>query len=339
MADPSPDLLKSLAHLLGFMKYPEDESATPYLEYIIEQGRDDAAINDYIRLFKDVVEYFANSHNDPTIGSYIFFHIAEPNHYYFNDPPSSDTRADDVTDTILYILGIWTLMKRYFEALRGDLRHVVWAYCIHNGKPVSETFALGETLPWLLAGSRLLPSGEQHRYGAKKDGSSAVEPIEVLLKPFATPDWSADEDLKAALRSFIAACTSTSSLVSCAALLDLTSSLQLHASLDLIESLFIDPSVLNAFKLLTLANVHIHWMDNISWHLLLSIYDQQYYLEVFALPSAIQDGGENIFHKIGISRKLMDEIQDSYAALFNPQPPSYLHNRLGKLVELRFWCW
>ncbi len=113
----------------------------------------------------------------------------------------------------------------------------------------------------------------------------------------------------------------------------------LHPSLGTVESLEIATTVLNAFKLSNLGAVRILWTNNISRHMLLSVHAQKYYLELFALPSALEGGSGDILRGAGISSDLMEEIQSSYANLFNPRRPSPLHRYFGLFCGLRYWCW
>lgn len=112
----------------------------------------------------------------------------------------------------------------------------------------------------------------------------------------------------------------------------------LHPSLGIVESLEIATTALNAFKLSNLGAVRILWTNNISRHMLLSIHAQKWYLELFALPSAL--GGRGGFlQSAGISKELMCEIESSYANLFNPRKPSSLHRSFGLICGLKYWCW
>ncbi|KAM5366831.1 hypothetical protein ACJZ2D_010283 [Fusarium nematophilum] len=112
-----------------------------------------------------------------------------------------------------------------------------------------------------------------------------------------------------------------------------------HSSAGLIESLSIESKDLNLSKLITLARVRLVWTDNLSRHLLLSKRGQKKYLELFALPCALHRGALNAFDILGISPNLLDEIESSYANLFNPTSPSGVHKYAGWLIGLPLWCW
>jgi len=205
-------------------------------------------------------------------------------------------------DTVLLILGIWTLMQTYFVPQRGGHRRILIAYCRHQNKEYSTSDALGETLPGLLGGSGLLPSpAENSPVNEERLQPGEARELELMSgsdSPFA-----------------------------------------LHSTLDSVESLYIETTALNAFKLANLGGVRILWTNNISRHLLLSKHAQKHYLELFAIPCALQGGAERVFRDIGISGDLMDEILASYSNLFNPRKCSFLHRYAGSLVGLRFWCW
>ncbi|CVL05077.1 uncharacterized protein FMAN_13039 [Fusarium mangiferae] len=112
-----------------------------------------------------------------------------------------------------------------------------------------------------------------------------------------------------------------------------------HSSAGLIESLSIEARDLNLSKLMTLARVRLIWTDNLSRHLLLSRRGQKKYLELFALPCALHRGSLNVFGTIGISADLLDEIESSYANLFNPIVPNRIHKYVENFIGLRLWCW
>ncbi|GAB1312651.1 hypothetical protein MFIFM68171_02861 [Madurella fahalii] len=113
----------------------------------------------------------------------------------------------------------------------------------------------------------------------------------------------------------------------------------LHASVSLLESFSIDRKRLNAVRLVSLGGVKFTWTTNISRHLLLSKHEDAYFVELFSLPCALQDGSGELLARMGISANLMDEIESSYSTLFNPFTASSLHRILKKTLALRCWCW
>lgn len=192
-------------------------------------------------------------------------------------------------------------MQSYFVPPRGNNRRVLLAYCLSNGKDYSETLPLNENLSDLLGKSGLLRGIPENR---------------VVRKDEPSEHTSSRESSNRATLPF-----------------------SLHSSLDSVESLSIKASKLNAFKLSTFAAVQILWTNNISRHLLLSKHTQKYYLELFVLPCALQGGAQSVLQDIGVPGDLIDEIQESYANLFNPGHPSFLHRHAGTFICLRLWCW
>ncbi|KAF2787607.1 hypothetical protein K505DRAFT_123857 [Melanomma pulvis-pyrius CBS 109.77] len=312
----SPDALQSLAVALGYGPDCKNGDETPYIKYILSQYPGKGTLDDYVQLFVKVVEHFARDDglngkgltlrrtqtNTGSIKKYIDTLVADATEPYFQDtPPSSDVREIAVTDTVLLILGSWTLMQSYFIPQRGEKRRILLAYCMNHGKDFSEALALRETLPNLLRKSGLLPSSKESAY----------------IKEGATTFYVKDDD-KDPYQS---------------------SQFSLHPSLGSVESLEIATTTLNAFKLVSLGAVRILWTYNLSRHMLLSKHAKKHYLELFALPSALSGGPDKTLRDIGISGDLIEEIQQSYANLFNPKKTFFLHRYFGSMVGLRFWCW
>jgi len=240
--------------------------------------------------------------NTGSIKKYIDTLIADPSEPYFQDtPPSSDVREIAVIDTVLLILGSWTLMQSYFIPQRGEKRRILLAYCINHGRDFSEVVALAQTLPDLLGKSGLLPSPIESAYS--KEGATTFYVKDDDKDPYQNSQFS------------------------------------LHPSLGSIESLEIATTTLNAFKLVSLGAISILWTYNLSRHMLLSKHAKKHYLELFALPSALSEGPDKTLRDVGISGDLIEEIQLSYANLFNPKKAFFLHRYLGGLIGLKFWCW
>lgn len=207
------------------------------------------------------------------------------------------------------ILGLWTLMREYFVASRGR-RHILHTYKIastsYSSSPSPQLPSPFEApLNQLISVSSLLPS--------RSEAPSHDEP---LFPPLPT-NGSVDDT----------------------AMPMNTISFGLHLSAGLAESLSIEPRDLNLFRVTTLADVGILWTDNISRHLLLTRRGQKRYVELFALPCAMQIGPHDVLREIGIRADIMLEIQLSYANLFNPEPPSTLHRYIGGVIGLPLWCW
>ena len=103
----------------------------------------------------------------------------------------------------------------------------------------------------------------------------------------------------------------------------------------------ISPLDLNLFRLRTLAGVKVRWTDNLSRHMLLSNQGpKKRYVELFALPCALQQGPDEFLRSlVAIPAELQDEIRRSYAILFSPKQASKLHRYADKIIGLQMWCW
>jgi hypothetical protein len=243
----------------------------------------------------------APNSNASTIKHYIDKLVTDPTQAYFqHEPLGDDMRATIITDTVLLILGSWTMMKIYFISEHGEQRRILLAYSWNAGREYSEDLALGERLPDLMRKSGLLPS-----------------PVETVTFGQSKKSFGHNNN------------TSTATTKA-------SSSVSLHPSL---ESLEITAASLNVFKLAHLGAVRILWTGNLSRHMLLSDYAGQIYLELFAIPSALQSGPAVVLSQAGVSKDLMDEVCQSYSNLFNPTRPSYWHKNLGTLAGAHLWCW
>lgn len=80
------------------------------------------------------------------------------------------------------------------------------------------------------------------------------------------------------------------------------------------------------------------WTQNIARHLLLTKSGGQHKLELFSLPCAF---GATTCASVGISAELAQEVQESYAMLFNAWHKPPLHVKLAALLGVRrvCWCW
>jgi hypothetical protein len=106
-----------------------------------------------------------------------------------------------------------------------------------------------------------------------------------------------------------------------------------------VESLRIFAHGLNLSKLFTLAGVQVHWTDNLSRHLLLSVRANIWSVEIFAFPCVLlEDGYKRKIETAGISPHYLQEIRLSYANLFNPTVPSMLHRMFNWILKPICWC-
>jgi hypothetical protein len=104
------------------------------------------------------------------------------------------------------------------------------------------------------------------------------------------------------------------------------------------EAQSINATRLNAFTLNVLSAVDILWTLNVSRHMLLTEVGGGYVLELFSLPCAFDAVASPA---VGIPIELTQEIEESYAVLFNAWSNAPFHAKFGAFVDLRrvCWCW
>jgi hypothetical protein len=238
---------------------------------------------------------------DSSIQVYLDSLVGSENHHYFRDTSAnSSARESGVKDNVLLILGTWLLSQSYFTPAHQDQRRIVYAYCLSTDQEYSETTAFGQSVAKLIAKSGLLPSAGEGRRASDDDDVSSFQVVDGA---------------------------------------EVSDSFPLHSHTNLLESLAVDSKKLNAVTLSTYSHVEIAWTQNISRHMLLSKRAGSYYLEIFALPCALQGGAEHVLAQMGIPTDLIDEIECSYATLFNPSSESATHKILAWMTGLRHWCW
>lgn len=365
-----------LAHELGFTEYPKTNSADPYLNYIENRLFEDGSLAEYLDLFTKVVKHFQDSARaqgtaptpqqppvlDPnSIHAYIDVLCASSTEPLFaKSAEGSVERKELVTDTVLYILGVWVSMLSYFVTLPGGYRQIQLAYCLKQGRSAANSVdvALVETLPDLLKKTGLLPSSADGKDLVQSNGSDLDRIIQTMLplipaNPAAAPNNAhsvANQNLRTALSTYISSTTSSASIQASSQTSTLAplpsyqfdsspSASLLHSGTDSLESLSIKRSKLNAYLLSSLGGLSISWTQNISRHLLLSKFAGKYALEVFALPCILQGSGSNSLKAAGIPISLMSEIQESYSILFNPAGTPSFHAEYGMVIGLKWWCW
>lgn len=236
---------------------------------------------------------------DLSIRGFLSSLITRHDHYYFKDTiADSSARESRVNETVLLILGTWLLSQSYFVPSHQDQRRIVYAYCRSTEQDYSEVNAFDQSIGTLISKSGLLANPEEG--GNLLDDN--VSSFQII-----------DET-------------------------DISEAFPLHSYPDLLESLSIDSKRLNAINLSTYSHVEITWTQSISRHLLLSKRAESYYLEIFVLPCALQGGAESVLSSVGISTDLIDEIECSYATLFNPSLESKLHKTMAWVIGLHHWC-
>jgi len=106
-----------------------------------------------------------------------------------------------------------------------------------------------------------------------------------------------------------------------------------------VESLRISAKDLNLSKLFTLAGVQVHWTDNLSRHLLLSVRSNIWSVEIFAFPCVLQEDGYRAkIQAAGVDNHYLQEIRSSYANLFNPTVPAIPHRVFNLVLKPICWC-
>jgi hypothetical protein len=101
------------------------------------------------------------------------------------------------------------------------------------------------------------------------------------------------------------------------------------------ESQSIKATRLNAFTLNALSAVTILWTPNVSRHMLLTKASGRHTIELFSLPCAFNAITAS---EVGIPIELTQEIEESYAMLFNAWSVAPLHMRLGSFIGFHHVC-
>jgi hypothetical protein len=343
-----PQLRHDLALALGFSEHQAETLAEPYLNYIENRHTGDGALDGFLRLFIKVVLHFqeettatatekaTGTKSSPTINSVQAFidHLCQysDGDYFANTKESSNLRKELVTDTVLYILGVWVAMLSYFVQLPGGYRQIQRAYFLKSGNGKGKEFqqALDGRFPDLLNGSGLLPS--------PNDCQDAPFPM-IANSQTTHSSFTYNQAQRMPFIGAAANCHSqygNNGLNS--TLPSITRAALLHTRIDDLESLSIKSSKLNAYNLSSLGGVRIHWTINFSRHMLLSRFAGRDVLEVFALPCILKGGAKSL-RAAGVPRDLIHEVQESYSLLFNTTDVRHIHGQLVKAACLRWLCW
>jgi hypothetical protein len=333
-----------LANALGF---PAQYTATaePYLNYITNHFVAEPKPEDHLKLVIHILKHF-RARGDEYLTPLrnvqgLIDDLASSSQTYFADTMvGSKARRNVVEDTILYNIGVFTLLRTSFVTLPvfDGARKIALAYSVRAqanfGTPASYPYE--DTIAGLIVGSGVLPTaGQWEPPGSSQDEAARMKAAIQLMTMLKTPGGAAAG----------AGTTSTGLAHSLQKLghADGTASrtsLRFLDDLDALESLQIEATRLNAYTLKVFGLVNIVWTNNISRHLLLRKKTGRFVLEVFTLPCAL---GATTFTsgRIGITREYTQEIEDSYGNLFNAWPRTPLHAKLGKFIYLRklCWCW
>jgi len=340
----SDQLRIELAHALGFPRYPVTTASDPepYLNHIANRNVGRGTLEDFLELVIQVVEFFKQENdnsNSTTSIQGLLHNLATSSSQYFSDTQAStQPRRDDVEDTVMYIIGIWTMLLSSFVHLPvvGGARKITLAYTIRaqeKGSTLHSSPYDGDVSS-LLTGSGLLPSAGEWGLPQSSDDNDAMLQAAVLLRAA----------LGRAQGSSSVSTASPAGSVHSLQKLDSSGqtnmgmSLRFLDDLDSLESLHVAATRLNAYTLSVFGAVDIVWTHNLSRHMLLCKRNGQYVLEVFALPCALS-ATTLTSSAVGISPEYVQEITESYSILFNAWPDTPRHARLGSAFGARRFCW
>ena len=335
-AKPPIHLRIALAHALGYADYPDSPTAEPYLNYIVNRHIGRGTLEEFLELFIRVIEHFSCGRPESqSIRALLDALVGSDDEDMFAQTKAGGTmRREEVEDTIMYIMGAWSMLLRSFVGLPNGVRKVTTAYDIRAQAADTEIEAYDQSLAGLIRGSGLIPApGNTQLAGSMEPEDEIVRTAMRLAALLSQANGTSGVG--------IATSTPSSSMLLGHYRMKGTSSDAMSDALeaiDSLESLSIKATRLNAFTLNVLGAVQISWTHNVSRHLLLSKHGGRHILELFALPCAF-NATTLTSEAIGISSELAQEIQESYCILFNAWPDQSLHIKYGRYVGLRRFCW
>ncbi|KAF1970999.1 hypothetical protein BU23DRAFT_570259 [Bimuria novae-zelandiae CBS 107.79] len=311
----------SLAHALSYNEYPNDLSAEPYLNYIANRHVGRGMLDNYLALFMRVVQHFSNAQKQPvritpsapSIRSLLATLSSSDSEAMFaNTETGSKARKEDVEDTVMYIMGTWTMLQSSFVQLLSGFRKIMTAYEMQTELDGTSKESFDQSLAGWIQGSRMLP-------GPHKETRSSIigfedDVVRTAMKRIALLGQATSMHP----RTFINK-PSTSSLLTQFDL-GLSNSRILHHSLDAmdsLESLSVKATRLNAFTLNVLGAVQISWTHNISCHMLLSRHGGRHVLEIFALPHDSHIEYDPLLVKLMNGTEASDWTQDLFPCLWS----------------------
>ncbi|KAF2681617.1 hypothetical protein K458DRAFT_444503 [Lentithecium fluviatile CBS 122367] len=153
--NPPIDLRTALAHALGYPDYPSSLTAEPYLNYIANRHIGRGTLDEYLELFIRVIEHFSRSHAGPdTVRALLDTLVLTVNDDMFADTKAgSTTRSDYVEDTVMYIMGVWSMLLSSFVQLPTGVRKVSSAYRIRAHATGTKIKPFDENIRGLIRGS------------------------------------------------------------------------------------------------------------------------------------------------------------------------------------------
>lgn len=165
----APNALRiDLAHALGFPDYPASATAEPYLNYISNRCIGRRTMERYLKLVVHVVRHFPiedaeeSSIAVKSVQSLLDRLATSTNEHFSDTKAVIHVRRDDVEDTVMYVIGVCTLLLSSFIHLpfAGGARRVTLAYNIRS-QALSTTptcLPYEESVSGLIRGSGLLPA-------------------------------------------------------------------------------------------------------------------------------------------------------------------------------------
>ena len=319
-------LRTDLARALGFPNNPYDAAAEPYVNYLTNRCIGGDTMEEHIKLLITVVTYFQEVQADSSMKKSVqgLLDVVSSSAAY------AHRNLEDVEDTLLYIIGTWSLLLSSFIHLptAGGLRKIMATYNLRtHGSPYGIQ-PYGENLAGLVAGSGLLPTAIHCLPSNHKVYKQAPLQDATALSPFL--------QLSSASSSTNHVDITGSISVSNDGDLQRRVSLGFLHDLDSLESLTINATRLNAYTLNTFGAVDIAWTHNVSRHLLLSKRDGRHILEIFSLPCALNATSLQL---VGITTELAQEIRETYSLLFNASHDTPRHTKFGRVLGIGSFCW
>ncbi|KAI9163330.1 hypothetical protein HJFPF1_04936 [Paramyrothecium foliicola] len=276
--------------------------------------------DDFLQLFSKVIDYFKESTAESIQTKLDRLTETHAGTSIQNATAESQIEKERVQKKIYHILEAWTLMEEYTIFTRPRIPHF--------GTQAEPSSSTGQ--PQLSADS------------AKPSLSSdaSTESMQAKLKDFICSLSylpSEDEVLPhhRPTASILSPRLNVTNHISFA-----TSPLDLYHSDRLTQSLSISACELNLKRLERLVNVEVLWTDNIARHLLVTQCGAKHYLELFALPCAVQPGPREVLDTVcGIQENLINEIESSYALLLNPISLSKWIKHTNRTLCISGFCW
>jgi hypothetical protein len=313
-----------LAETLGYKKHSSEETADPYLLYIISKSNGIGELEDFLWIFSEIITPSTAaptgsaqpiSASSSSIACIIRKLEKDGTNRYFNNT-SSAPRRKHVEDTVFLILGLWSMMERNFKTSFYQTLDSV-----HHERPIILAYNTRNSV----FNGRTTPTSSILGTSASLPRTSSNQEVQCTLA-----------ELIAGSGFIITSNTSQSTF----SMIPSTGDPNQFVPSSRLESVLISAQALNLSKLYTLAGVHIQWTDNISRHLLLSTRAGVSYVELFAYPCALdpETRGIDNLRCTGVPVKYMNEIRKSYANLFNPVDISMPHRMLN-VLGVRHICW